>query len=338
MRIPSMLSSVSGASERAIAGLALGLASRLGVDRASEFGGAFARNLGPHTRNHQRALENLRLVLPGLGAERHAAILDRMWDNLGRVSAEYAHLGQLMGDPGRIRVTGLEQCRAQMRKGRGGILLSAHYGNWELSNVFGQRLGLTQANVHKPLRNPALEDLYRKCRASTIAGPLISASSRSLRQMMTLINKGVYIGMLADHKLDDGLLLPFLGIPALTNHAPAVLARRLNVPIFIGRVIREVGARFSLECRPVPVDVSADWQVDVESTTHRINDIVSGWIRERPEQWCWVHRRWKVKAAATAGVRDNIQNPDGLPPVIPGYGQLVMAASGPRMRHAAVRR
>jgi KDO2-lipid IV(A) lauroyltransferase len=271
------------------------LSKRLGVDRASGFAGAVLRRVGPHTRNHRRALDNLRIVLPALTPQEHEKILDGMWDNLGRLVAEYPHLDSLIHDPSRVRIEGLEQCRAAMEPGKGGFLLSAHYGNWEVSTACGHRLGLTQANFHLPMRNPKIEDLYRKQRQVTVTGPLIAKSKNSLREMARLLQQGVYIGMLVDHKLDDGLLVPFLGLPALTNHAPALLARRMNVPIFLGRVIREQKTTFKIECQPVTVDVSSDWQADVYSTTLRINGILGEWIAQRPEQWCWFHKRWKRK-------------------------------------------
>jgi len=275
---------------------------RLGLDRASALGAALFASVGPRTSNHRRAVNNLTLAMPDLSNATRTTVLDQMWRNLGRVAAEYAHLPQLLSEPGRVTFEGMDKCLAVMREGRGGFLLSAHYGNWEMANAFGRHLGLRQANFHRPLANAGIEKLYLDCRAGTVTGPLVPHSDKTLELAVRLIKGRSYIGMLVDHKVNEGPRLPFVGRLAHTNPLPAILARRLRVPILVGRVIRLEGAHFRFECQPVDVERTDDRRADVLTTTRRINDVLSDWIREQPEQWCWVHNRWKPrpgKALAT---------------------------------------
>jgi KDO2-lipid IV(A) lauroyltransferase len=268
------------------------LFSMLPVDTASQIGGSLARIIGPLLSSHKRALGNLRAVFPAMTDAEIAAIARQMWDNSGRVMAEYVHLETIMADPGRVTIIGLDRCAAHMAGKKSGFALTGHYGNWEVTALAGRKLGMRQVSLYRAAKNPYVDELVAARRRKTVSGGLLAKADGNMRAMMRLLSQGHYIGMMVDQREDRGLTLQFLGRPSNTVHAPALLARRGNLPIFIGRARRTKGAYFELECLPVPVDITADWERDVQTTTQKLNDILTSWIIESPEQWFWAHRRW----------------------------------------------
>ena len=139
--------------------LALKILAALPVDWASGLGGFTGRWLGPLLPRHRRALANLERVFPGWPPSQRRAVARGVWDNAGRIFAEYPHLERILADPGRIRVVGLEACAAQITEGKGGFLLTAHYGNWEVTTLAGRRLKLEQYSVYRAARNPQVDAL-----------------------------------------------------------------------------------------------------------------------------------------------------------------------------------
>ncbi|MDE8350094.1 MAG: hypothetical protein POG74_11560 [Acidocella sp.] len=268
------------------------LFAALPVDTASHIGGWLGRAIGPLMSSHKRALANLRSVMPDKPEAERRRIARQMWDNAGRVMAEYIHLETILADPKRVTITGLDACAAHMDGKKSGFALTAHYGNWEVTTLAGQRLGMSQVSLYRAAKNPYVDELIASRRRKTVAGGLLAKADGNMQAMMRLLNAGHYIGMMVDQREDRGLTLSFLGRPSATVHAPALLARRRNVPMFIGRARRTKGAYFELECVPVPLDITEDWQKDVASNTQKLNDILTAWILETPEQWFWAHRRW----------------------------------------------
>jgi KDO2-lipid IV(A) lauroyltransferase len=264
----------------------------LPVDAASGFGGWLGRQIGPRFSRHRRMLANLDLVFPHKSPTEKKAIARAVWDNAGRVVAEFAHLKQIIEEEGRIEVTGLEDLRSHVAENKGGFLLTAHYGNWEVTTLAGLRLGVAQHNLYRPARNPYVDRLLTGIRAKVVAGGMLPKGEGNLRDILRLLHQNRYIGMAVDQREERGLSLTFLGQDAATVHTPALLARRTGSPIFLGRAVRTRKAHFRLDCLFVPVDVTDDWESDVRTTTQRINDIISRWILESPDQWLWFHQRW----------------------------------------------
>jgi KDO2-lipid IV(A) lauroyltransferase len=270
----------------------MAILARLPVDWASALGGFYGRWIGPLLPRHRRTLANLAHALPDLTERERRAIALGMWENVGRIIAEYPHLTRIMADPSRVRIVGLEACGAALVKGKGGFLLTAHYGNWEVTTLAGRRLGVEQHNLYREAKNPLVDALIERLRTGTVTGGMLSKGPGNLLAIARLLGEDKYIGMMVDQREKKGLALTFLGQKAMTLHAPALLARRLGAPIFLGRARRLSGARFELECVVVPVDQTEDREKDVETTTQRINDMLSRWIIEAPQQWFWFHQRW----------------------------------------------
>jgi KDO2-lipid IV(A) lauroyltransferase len=272
----------------------MGVFGVLPLDAASWLGGLLGRRLGPFFGAHRVAVRNLERAMPEKSAAERAAILTGMWDNLGRTVAEYPHLGALLDDVLRVEVFDPANLCARLRDdGLGALLLGMHYGNWELLTVPGYRAGLAQRHFYRAPNNPYVDRLLVKLRGVLRQEGFIPKGAPGARVAVALLRKGEHIGMLVDQKLDEGIAVPFFGRDAMTTTAPAALARRMDVPIVAARVVRQGrSARFKVFVYAFEVAKTENREAVVVVTTGQINRWFEGWVREYPEQWFWVHRRW----------------------------------------------
>lgn len=280
--------------EAAAARLLYGLVRLLPVDVASGLGGWLARTVGPRLGVSNRARHNLRRAFPDKGPAEIEAIVKGMWDNLGRTAFEYAHLDKFrFFDPadGRIEVVGTEYIDLVRDDGRPGIFFSGHLANWELMGLCATARGLPIHLVYRAPNNPFMDWLFRMRRSG--GAELIPKGPGGARRAIALLKRGDHLGMLVDQKMNDGIPVPFFGRNAMTAPALAQFVLRLDCPAVPARVERLDGARFRITVYP-PLDLvhTADRHADMATLMGRVNDLLEGWIRERPDQWFWLHRRW----------------------------------------------
>jgi KDO2-lipid IV(A) lauroyltransferase len=272
----------------------MSLFRRLPVDRASALGGWIAHSIGPRLGASKRAVINLKRALPHLtDAEIHRIVRD-MWDNLGRVIAEYPHLDQFrVYEPGgRVEHIGTELVDPILAAGRPIIFVSAHFGNWEVATLAATQRGLNVAQIYRSANNPYVDALIVEFR-SIVGSELIPKGIVAARRSMEALKEGRHLAVLVDQKMNDGIAVPFFGRDAMTAPAVAQLAMRYNAAIIPARVERLEGAHFRLTVFPeVEVSRTGDRQADVRTTMARVNAVLESWIRERPELWFWLHRRW----------------------------------------------
>jgi len=288
-----MLKKLQYRAEALFARLFLGLFALLPLDAASGFGGWLARQIGPKLRAHRTAERNLRRSLPELTDTQVRTVLRMMWDNIGRVVGEYPHLQELATSPSRVEMVDPNGIATRLRAdGIGAVLVTAHFGNWELAAVPGFRVGLNQANFYRAPNNPYVDALMKRLRGSLAPGGYLPKGHEGARRGLATLKAGGHVAMLVDQKQNEGLAIEFFGRPAMTTPAPAVFAQRLGLPIVAGRVERLKGANFRITIVDVPMAASGDRVADIAETTRRINTMFEDWIRARPELWFWVHRRW----------------------------------------------
>jgi Kdo2-lipid IVA lauroyltransferase/acyltransferase len=280
----------------------------LGPERASNLGGFLTRSIGPLLPPHRIALRNIRAAFPGLAEPEVRRIARGAWENLGRTGAEYAHLHHLFDwdaenpDAGRTEVRGIEHFEALRDDGKPGLIFSAHLGNWELPAICAARYGLDTTAVFRAPNNPAARRIVHSIRAGTMGG-LAAAGPGASFAMREALEKGGHLGMLIDQHFTRGVVTEFLGRPALTNPVLGKFAKYFDCPVHGVRVIRLPGYRFRLELTP-PLDLprAANGMVDVPAAMAAMTMVVDGWVREHPEQWLWMHRRWRPAAAAETPV------------------------------------
>ncbi len=280
--------------EAAAAIVAYSLMRVLPIDMASALGGWLGRTVGPHIPVSARAVKNLSAAFPEKSPSEIAAIVRGMWDNLGRVAAEYPHLGEInVYDPeGRVEVSGVEYADLLRDDGRGGIFFSGHIANWEIVSLGATQRDLPLDRVYREANNRLVEWLYQHGRAA-VEGALIPKGPAGARVLLRSLKDNRHIAMMVDQKMNDGIPVPFFGRDVMTAPALAELALRYDCPVVPARVERLKGAHFRLLIFP-PLELvkTGDRQADIAANMAQVNAIIEQWVRDTPEQWLWLHNRW----------------------------------------------
>ena len=261
---------------------------------ASALGGALGRLLGPLLGVNRRARQNLLRALPEASPAQIERTLRAMWANLGRVAAEYPHLKSFhpYRAGGRIEMVGTEHLDEAKRAAGGTIFFSGHLANWEVAPLTVTKYGLQVAVVYRAPNNPIVERLIWRVRGP-VAGFRVRKGPSGVRDIVRHMKRGDHLAMLVDQKMNDGISVPFFGREAMTAPALAELALRYDCPVYPVRVERLAGANFRITVFPkMALPRSGDRAADVQATMRQVNAHLEAWIRDRPEQWLWIHRRW----------------------------------------------
>ena len=279
--------------EYVLARVLFALFGALPLDRASALGGWIGRAVGPRLTITARARANLRHAFPDLDAAGIERVTRGMWDNLGRVVAEYSHLGDFhIYEDDRVEVIGVDHAERLRDDGIGGIFFAAHLANWELPSLAASQRGLPLVQIYRAANNPHVDRLIARAREA-VGGAHHPKSPAGARELLKALRRGEHLALLVDQKFNEGIPVPFFGRDAMTAPAPAELALRFQVPLVPVRVERLDGARFRVTVYPpMTLQDTGDRAADVLDTMTRVNALFEDWIRERPEQWLWLHRRW----------------------------------------------
>jgi KDO2-lipid IV(A) lauroyltransferase len=256
--------------------LVMGFFGAFNIDRASAIGGWIGRNLVGRTFLSRRPLRNLRSAYPEKSEPELHAILMGMWDNLGRVMAEYAHLDSLRwsGPNPRIAMTGtehLDEARASVAR----------------------EYGFSGGTVVRPPNNPFVSRWMQRVRARSGMEEQIPKGAQGTRRTFSLLRRGDAICLLVDQRASEGIQVPFFGRPAFTTPAPAALALKLGAVIVPVSNERVNGAHFHMRVFPIiePPN-TGDPERDLVELTAAMTRFIEERVREKPGQWLWIHKRW----------------------------------------------
>jgi Kdo2-lipid IVA lauroyltransferase/acyltransferase len=280
---------------------ALLLAIIHGLDRAtvSNLAGAVLCFVGPWMPEHRIGRDNLRAAFPDKSDAEIKTMLRGVWDNLGRYGVELAHLDHICsGDP--YKRTFIDYAPGAVERflrlrddGRPALMFAAHLANWELLPVIAASDGLESTVLYRRPNLGAVADAVIALRKG-LMGELVASSLSAPIALAHALDRGRHVGMLVDQHYSRGVGVTFFGRTCKVNPLIAMLAREAECPIHGTRVIRLPGNRFlgdiTEEVKPVR---DARGRLDVQGTMQAITNVVEGWVREHPEQWLWVHRRWR---------------------------------------------
>ena len=285
----------------ALAVVVLKAIARFDPDRMANFAAAFLRTVGPWLPEHRVGRDNLRAAFPKKSPAEIEGILRGVWDNLGRVAAEFAHLDSLwdyqLNRPAASRIefsTRDMEIFQQLRDdGKPAFVFAAHLANWELPALAGQLNGLDSTVVYRLPNLGGIGQAIVSMRAGHM-GTLIAGGPDAPFKIARALEAGSHVGMLVDQHYGKGVDVIFFGRRCKANPLLARLAHHFDCPIHGVRVIRLGGRRFRgelTEALKVPRD--PDGRVNIERTMQAITSVVEQWVREHPEQWLWLHRRWR---------------------------------------------
>jgi KDO2-lipid IV(A) lauroyltransferase len=271
-------------------------------DMIANFAGWIMRSIGRFLPENRIGHANLTAAFPEKSRAEINTILRGVWDNLGRVGAEFAHLDRLWDfDPdhadrhGRIelRREDIERFIQLANDGKPALIFAAHLANWELPAICAATYKLDSAVLYRKPNITGIDRWLRETRAASM-GTLISTGLDAPMKIAEALHRGAHVGMLVDQYYVRGVEVTFFGRRTMANPLLARLARHFNCPIHGTRIVRLPGNRFRAELTDeIQPARNADGQIDIAGTMQIITSVVEGWIREHPEQWLWLHRRWR---------------------------------------------
>jgi KDO2-lipid IV(A) lauroyltransferase len=268
---------------------------------ANLFGRA-TRFIGRRLREDQIGRANLTAAFPEKSEEEIETILAGVWDNLGRVGAEFAHLDHIWDydpnhpeRPSRIEFSPrTKELFDQLRDdGKPALFFASHLGSWELPALGAVAHGLDAAILFRRPNIQSADRAIERIRAVKM-GTLIPAGREAPLKLAQALQDGKHVAMLVDQYLTNGVEVTFFGRKTTANPMLARLRRQVECPIHGTRIIRLPNNRFRAELsEEVKPAFDASGQIDVRGTMQAITDVVEDWVREYPEQWLWLHRRWR---------------------------------------------
>ena len=282
------------AAEYALAVFALGSLAYTPLPLSRWLAGVYAGLLDLALPRLRRvALSNLAMALPALTADEHAKIVDGVFQSIARLLVTFARFPKINRENvGRwIHYEGFEHFEQALQRGKGVLFATAHLGNWELSAFAHALLAAPMHIVVRPLDNRLIDRLVERRR--TMSGNRLIEKKDFARGILQALAANAAVGILIDQNasLDSGVFVDFFGIPACAGAGFARLAAHTGAAVIPGFALwNEADRKFVLRFYP-EVPISGDVQAD----TARIHAVLEQVIREYPDQWLWIHRRWKTR-------------------------------------------
>ena len=241
-------------------------------------------------------VKQLRGAFPGLDDAAVRRLARAAYAHLGHVSVETALLPSLGAD--RVRSIfegeeGFEQIEDAHRAGRGIILITGHFGNWELAGAYVAARGVPIEVITRRMNNPLFDAYLTRTREES--GMQVSPDAEAVRRTPRAFREGHAVAFVADQGVLGlaSTFVPFFGRPAKTPRGAAVFALRLGVPTMFCAAVRQPSGRYRFVVTPVDTTPTGDREADVDAVVARYTKILEGWVRRYPEQYFWHHRRWK---------------------------------------------
>lgn len=264
------------------------------LEQASALGGWLGRTIGSNLAVNRRARRHLKIAFPDIDKAREDEIIRGMWDNLGRTVAEYPHIEKLSSNK-YTHVKNWDYFYDHVTSNKPVVFIAGHIANWEL------HASMSYTQMQKPIlityrapNNPWSEKLLHKHRTFNGRLTALPKSAESGRLIMKALKDNQSLGIMIDQKYNEGIESLFFGKPAMTNPIFVQLAQRFKCPIIPVRNERFDGCHFRLTPYP-PIPA-----FDEDGSPRAVEDVIADahalfeeWIRENPEQWIWLHRRWK---------------------------------------------
>jgi KDO2-lipid IV(A) lauroyltransferase len=267
--------------------------------------GPLMRHVGPWLPEHKIGRSNLAAAFPDKSPQEIEKILGGVWDNLGRYAAEFAHIDRMTiynpetahrpEDRDAVCDQATYDRFKQLRdSGKPSLVFSAHLANWELPACAPKMFGMSTSILYRRPNIGATSDAIVALRERCM-GNMVAAGLDAPFRLGRALERGDHVAMLADQHTTQGVDVVFFGRWAKANPLIAQLARLTGAPIYGVRAIRlPDGNHFRGELTEEIVPARGlDGIIDVHATTQKIATVIEGWVREYPEQWLWLHRRWR---------------------------------------------
>lgn len=251
--------------------------------------------VGPRLKITKRAKDNLKIAFPDMSNSEKKIIISNMWKNIGMVLTEFFHLTRIAKEK-KLRIEVVGEDIAKKYEGVGAIFVSGHFANWEIIPLILRDYRREVAGIYRHSNNFFVNKWVVKQRINNTTPNQIKKGSSGARQMLSLLKRNGTIAMLVDQKLSSGVAADFFGTKSMTSDGAATLSLRYGYPVIPMNVERKEGSNFRITFyEEIKINKTDNNQENIKVFTTEINKFLENCIKNKPEDWFWVHNRWDKK-------------------------------------------
>ena len=263
----------------------------LGLKFSSYISGKLFQIVGPFFRSKKIIELNLKNVYPELDLRNKKKIINGMWNNYGRVFAEYIFIKDFRKNKYENIIIEGKEVLDQIKKDKKQVIfISGHFGNFELMAMEIEKSGISLAAIYRPLNNIFLNKVMEKIRKDYICENQIKKGVGGLKNLMKLIKKNFSIALMLDQRVSEGIKVNFFKKEAYTTTIPAQLVKKFDLPIVPVSIKRYENVKFKMTIHQ-PVNFKETETIEI--ITEKLNKILEKMVIENPQEWIWTHNRWK---------------------------------------------
>ena len=266
----------------------------LGLKISQTISSFIFKHIGSLFRSKKISFSNLSLAFPNLNVVQKDKIITSMWENYGKIFAEYIFIKKFRTSPKfseKIIVENQEELEKIKSLNKPAIFISGHFNNFELMTMHLEKSGIDLAAVYRPLNNPFLNPIMENIRKKYICKKQIKKGISGTKELLKEFKKGTSIALMIDQRVSEGIKCNLFGKKALTTTIPAQFIKKFKVvvvPLYIQRLDDNSFKLKILENIKFPEDNS------INEITTKLNKVLEKMIVSNPEQWIWTHNRWKM--------------------------------------------
>ncbi len=264
----------------------------IGPNLSSSFSGKIFEIIGPMFRSKKIINRNIKKALPEINSQNLEIIIKSMWNNYGKIFAEYMFIknfreGNLFS---KIKVDGQEILEEIKKNKKQVVFISGHLSNFELMALYIEKSGINLAAIYRPLNNLYLNPLMERIRKRYICKYQIKKGIGGMKKLVHLKKNNFSTALMIDQRVSEGILSKFFNQEALTTTIPAQLVKKFNIPVVPVYIDRINGLNFKITIKN-PIFFSNE--KSVKNITDELNLELEKMIIKKPENWIWSHNRWK---------------------------------------------
>ena len=264
----------------------------LGPKISSDLGGKIFEKIGPYFRSKKLIHTNIKNSIPSVSSNNLNTIIKLMWNNYGRVFAEYMFIKNFrMGKlSSKIQVEGQEILDDIKKHNKQVIFVSGHFGNFELMAMHLEKTGINLSTIYRPLNNIFLNFMMERIRKKYICKHQIKKGIGGMKKLINLKKNNISTALMIDQRVSEGILSNFFNRKALTTTVPAQLVKKFKIPVIPIYIERTKNINFKVTINKPLLFSNND---TIQNITDKLNKELEKMILNKPEQWIWSHNRWK---------------------------------------------
>ena len=264
----------------------------LGIKFSSFLSGKIFEIIGPYFRPKKIIHSNIKKAFPNKSQEDVEKISKSMWNNYGRIFAEYMFIKNFRSGnlTSKIKIEGNEILKEINQSKKQVIFISGHLANFELMAMCLEKSGIKLSAIYRPLNNIFLNKIMERIRRKYICKNQIKKGIGGLKKLINLKKKNYSTALMIDQRVSEGILSNFFNEKALTTTIPAQLIKKFKIPVVPIYIERIEGINFKIKVNQ-PINFAEN--DSTQNITDELNRILEEMIYKKPGQWIWSHNRWK---------------------------------------------